>query len=674
MIYESLVVLVWFALMTLIGVGPALTLLPRSEKQFVYACGIAPALGFALVGIAGFPMVRHVAPVNVWAFPFAGLLVASSLALLVLWWRNVARAVALGAQARALIVPILIFLICYLLLVSPLAVKGIEYALFRSNPSDAFVYMSLGETTRVADWATIERGAEFTQNNWRGITELAGVSPTSLFSARFIGLSFSLNNPILLAWFASLAQIPIYHVFYAYNLLALACALPLTLVIGKHLRLPRWLNYFGGAVIVLGFWARYILETDASGEIASLPLLMLTVFAWIEIEANAARVTRGNALLFGLGFAAAFCFNFPILALLLGGMGLYYLTALVRRQTTFQKLFGLAIPFALAIVILFFTGQLDYIAGNTVRGLNSVSGQAAFSDYVISMLEQDQLSALWGMPRDLLWGDLPLRLQQVFLRPLALLLGFLMTGLALTTVWFARQGEQNSADRIMGAIVSAGLLLFGYFFWRSNDHAAGKVLTYAFPYLFWTALLGYKYVPPGPRAAVRWGITLLLAVWLCVQVLMSVYLPYSLPVRDIFRAGNRFKNEALNAQPLLTTLDHVKPARLLVDVPRDEDWMFAYYVMFIFAKYRPYFQSGVIVDNNVTFQNLWFTEMDAAPDYAVILKKVDYIGPMQLGQPMAVTQDLILYRVTNQDVSLWRTQEKVLQQREADKPLFTTLQ
>ena len=77
MIAEALGTFACFLLLTLIGFGPALVLLPSGQKRVVYALGIAPTLGLAMVGLLGFSLLRYVAPVRVWAWPFVCLLYTS---------------------------------------------------------------------------------------------------------------------------------------------------------------------------------------------------------------------------------------------------------------------------------------------------------------------------------------------------------------------------------------------------------------------------------------------------------------------------------------------------------------------------------------------------------------------------------------------------------------------
>src|SRR5258708_26575357 len=106
----------------------------------------------------------------------------------------------------------------------------------------------------------------------------------------------------------------------------------------------------------------------------------------------------------------------------------------------------------------------------------------------------------------------------------------------------------------------------------------------------------------------------------------------------------------------------------------EAEWSFAYYDMYAFSRYPAYFQSGLIVDNKLQAQNMWLQTMNRPPDYAVILKSVDYIGPQHLGTEVAETPDLVLYRLSAQDLAPYKAAEQQLfHQRESETVCFNNV-
>jgi hypothetical protein len=672
MLYESLVVLLTFAVLGIIGAGPALWLSGQRDALWSPALYIAPTLGFAIVTLVGFPLVRFVAPTQVWAIPALLLLAVMSTILAVVFVARYKPAVQ-PVRWQSLALKIAFFVGCFVILALSLAWNGIQYAIYRSNSSDAFVYMSLAETTRIANWSTILNGSLFTRHNLEGLAQLASISPTSLFTARLVALSFVLNNSINLGWIATVANLPVYRVFYAYHLVAFACALPLTIAIAKRAKLHPLLVYLGGAAIVLGFWARYVLETDSTGEISALPLMLLAILAWIAFEERSRPTAITTLVLMGIAVAAIVTVNIPSLTVLIGGMAIYYLVALIQRTRTIRQVLTMAGPFFVALLVLICTGQLDYLFGNTLRGFGSVAGQANFRGIAVEMMRADPVATLWGLPRDVLFGDAR-RLIRLPLEGLALIFGLLMTAALLATCVFALRNKQAVVDRVLVSVVLAGLALFGFFLLAGSDHVAGKALTFVFPILMLTPLLLTNYASRFLTSRRQRILVGFFSVWLGLQILLSFYIPYSPTVNGVFQEGNERKENSYELAPILTELDQANPSLLVVDVPRGKDWTFAYYAMFAFAKYRPYFLSGLVVDNNTQFQNLWLRELDGIPDYAIVARNTDYIASHQLGTPIASTSDLVLYKLNTGSSAVFLEQLETNKEENAKKPLFPSLE
>ena len=277
--YSFFLILIW---LTIIGVGPIVWLIPPARSAR-YALALAPAMGLAIISLAAFPLVRYMAPVQAWAWPASVGLALFSLALVTLDWRQHPQRYGALRGWRSYAPVIVCLLLCTLVVASPILVFGIQYRIFRTNPSDAFYYMSLAETLRVANWPTLLGGLQL-QNNQIGLAALANVSPTALFSARFILDPLALNKMAALAWLAEVARLPVTRAYYLQHLLSLAIAPPVVFVIAGQLTQSRVLKLLVSAAVALGFWATWVLEMDAGYELSALPLALLFVAAWIELE------------------------------------------------------------------------------------------------------------------------------------------------------------------------------------------------------------------------------------------------------------------------------------------------------------------------------------------------------------------------------------------------------
>ena len=98
-----------------------------------------------------------------------------------------------------------------------------------------------------------------------------------------------------------------------------------------------------------------------------------------------------------------------------------------------------------------------------------------------------------------------------------------------------------------------------------------------------------------------------------------------------------------------------------MQTPPPLDWRFRVYVNFAFAKYQPYFQSGVVADNSNTTPVFFAGQLSRIPDYVVIAKHDDYMESGQLGERLATSKNLRLYRVTTTDLEAFRRHEPARQ-------------
>lgn len=668
MLNETVAILVCGLLLALMGTGPALWLL-ANEQRFSHRLAVAPALGYALLVIAGFPLSRYVGPVNVWAWPATLAVIAASLLLAGVVWRRQPGARRKIAHPALAIAVVSFFLMCGLVLVSPLLLRGIQYAVFRSNASDAFLYMSLAESLRTATWNTLLQGTAFTRANLDGITRLAQVTPTALFTARFIGVPFLLNKMVILAWAAEIAGTTIPNIYLAHHLLALGVMLPLCFLLGEWLHFPRWLVFAGSGAIVLGFWARFVIETDAGYEISVLPMTLLFVVGWVQLEQSRAAAFSRERLLMAVAAAAIAALYIPIALVAVLAVLLYYGLGLFQRTLPVAAVGRHLVTAGLVLVILGLSGQLDFLVRGWLDLASRAQAERVFPPLVLNLIRAEGPAALWGLPPSLLWGNRSLWIRA----PLNLLasgLGLLFTlALAAGAVMVGRKSVAP-AERITFAVLAAGLLVALGELALDNSRSAGKALTYVYPFLTFGLLvtLGLLnfYLAPSGRALAK----IVVGGWLIATCLGGTYLVLR---RTPDFIGPTDKTEQFDVRPITAYLDRAAPGLLLVDIPRDTTWMFAYYNEFAFGRYPAYFQSGLVIDNGVQYQNLWLQTLTRAPDYAVVAKSRDYIGAEHLGTLVAETRDLALYKIDSTDLQAFQDREALERQQESALAQFPSL-
>jgi hypothetical protein len=666
MLLEALLTLAFLLTLTLLGLGPALWFLRGRVGGLTDALGIAPALGTTIVGLLVFPLARFMGPVETWAIALLLILGAVSLALLFWHYRSFPEEIArLHWQKMALGASFV--LLCCLVLLAPVVVNGIQFAAFRSNPSDSLLYMSLAETMQKVPWAVLLRGADYSQQNLDGLQALARVSPTALFSARMVILPLALSKPAFLAWLAAISNAPVYRLYFVHHLLAVMTCIPLLLVMQKRLQLPTRIRFLGTAALTLGFWMWFILETDAGYEISALPLLFLFVFAWMMLEQERPRVFSKMRLLLAIVGAAIVTFYFPYVALIGVAFVLYYAFVAWQKRTLRPALDHLA-TFSAVIVVLLFTGQLDFYLYNVAYLVVNQNNGIAYPSPVGAVLQANALGGIWGLA---LTEGLP-RLPNLVMRALSWLaqaFGAILTLAFAASAFRSLRPNTPAPARIVIGMTASGILLALYFVVRGNLLLSGKLFGYTFPYLVLGTLLSVKDTQ-GRSGFWKRAVTVVIGVWLGSQIAVAFYLPYAQNVNGVFKMARQNKPHQYDLSAITNSLNARPPQQLLVNIPRAKDWSFAYYAMLVFNAYPAHFQSGIIVDNNTAPQNFWLPPLPQLPDYAVVAKEADYFGAQGLGERVAATQDLVLYRVTTTNLQAIQAQEESIQLSEASKPFF----
>lgn len=681
MILESIAVVFCVLVLSLIGIGPALWIMVSSERPLTFAAGIAPVIGYAVIGLISFPLVRYIGPAHIWAWPVTIGLVIVSLLLVGCDWQRHRQDYTKPFVSLSLLHAGLILTGC-LILGLPMAFMGLQYAVFRTNPSDAFNYMSLAETLRVVGWEVLLGGATISPDNLNGLRALAAASPTALLTSRFVMLPVALNKMAFFAWGMEITSIPVYRFYYAHHLLALAVALPVAVLIGHQLRLMRPFKYLGATAIVFGFWAQFVLDTDAGFETSILPVVLLVIFTWLQLEQEPLQLTSRYRALLALAFAVIVCFYLPLASIIAVAFSCYYGLGVLQKTLSVKHILYHGGTLGLAILLLLLSGQLDFLFKNAVYlGLN-VGGEQRFVPVVFNLIKTSGIAALYGLP-EAVWIPLP-RLVEGLAKLTASGIAMFLTLALISTGTFVALRSAPKPERIVFSILAAGLILAVVAGAAGNYRASGKAFTYVYPYMTFGILLFPKYMKQLFQPLLQKFTLALLGVWLVAQSVMVLYLPATHVLDGVLVPPA--KNENFDLGPIVGYLDTHPPRMLLVTIPRaqiwsdtnpawgQETWDFAYYSMLVFKKYPVYFQSGIIVDNSLQAQNMWLQSLTVSPDYAVILKSVDYIGSKRLGTKVAETAELILYKLDSVDLSLLKDQERILfRQRESESDCYRGL-
>jgi hypothetical protein len=203
-----------------------------------------------------------------------------------------------------------------------------------------------------------------------------------------------------------------------------------------------------------------------------------------------------------------------------------------------------------------------------------------------------------------------------------------------------------------------------------NDRAADKLFTYSAPLVILLGSTGVQYagriLQPHARTATQWAA----AGWLGGTMLLGAALP---PGRGLALMPPASRPEQYDLRAIGPHLPRDGQFEILVNVPRANGWTFPLYVQLALGCQNTYFQSGLVIDNNTDYQNLYFEQLDEVPRYALMLKSADYVGTAGLGELVSETQDLALYRLTTTDLAELQAFDAAARAAEAAKPAFPSL-
>ena len=658
--HQALSPILFVLLLAAIGAGPAYALTRGRPERFFAAAAFAPVLALALVVIAAFPLVRYFAPVENWAWPVTGALLAISLALLFRERAELRR--DLAARGRPLLLAVAFFLTLLAVRSSTIITGGMQHTVFQSQPADAYCYTTLAESLRRVPWPQFLAGADLAKT--AEAEKLALLSPTALYTARTALMPLRYNLMALEAYGAVVTGLETYKFYYPFNLAMVALLLPVTLLWAHRLRLPAPWMLAAGTVSLFGFWPQMLMQVDALGQVLAGLLALVIAYVTASLLVADGGVRWANIALLTLLLAALGCCYTefaPSLALALA----LPLGFAVKEDRRAWKIAALCVAGGLAAVALIAaSGQLDWIIRYHRYRAAEIAGETA-THLLGPVVQSGVATAIFGLfpitraldRTPVLW---PLALAlMVFTAALAVLFAIDVGGVLF-------RGKDPFARMLVSAVVTP-LAAYTLLLLLQRNYSAVKALMFAVPFLpaALTAAFARSRESRPALIAGRPLATAVCALWVALQLTVGAAglraeSHAKLMLADLM-AGNSVKKESYDLRAITKKLDEVKPAALLVHAPAPLDWRFRVYVNFAFAKYQPYFQSGVTVDNSNTTPVFFAGKLERVPDYVVIAKRDDYMETEHLGEPLATSKNLRLYRVTTTDIEAFRRHEPVHQ-------------
>ncbi len=660
---------IWILALAIVGLGPSCWVC-RSLKSPALVVPAAVPLGHALTLLLAFPLYRFVGPVKAWALPAFVVLALASGILCILSWRWLAQCLrpryisgnawwmaGLGVLALALALPSLR--------------GGLQYAAFRSNPSDAFVYMTEAETVRTTSRALLAAGAPFHPGNMDAVLELGRACPSALFSARFTQHAAQLNYTGAFAWASELCRIPVHRMFQPYGL---TCCLALyggvfclMLIAGAGPMLAS----LAGAAAAGGYWSRWVIELDSHGQLAGIPLLVLAVALWAGTEEARGGLWSTGRIALGIVCASLATAYAPLVLPLAAAMVCFHGGQLIGSPSRRDRFWLHGATFLFAVAALAFTLQADNAVAimrhALFQGATVLPGSVAPDGELLAL---DPLATVWGFPRRALLPSI----ENPWLRRLGSW-SALAAGLAccIGVVVFAIRATRKGAgvERMLLVLCACGLGIALVSVVTNSPRSAIKSFTFTQPFLVVALALGLSALRLPLRG--RWAEA---STWVAAAVLLGQFafgslLPHLPRPAGVFALSERFKREDFETRPFEKFLDRQGPnANLVLCVPRDQDWPFAIYNLVAFGRYTPRVATGLVLDNSLTPRNL-YPDPHVPTGAGLLLAKrtSDCARAPGLDVPIEETRSLALFAVSSDVAPALAEAERRYRDAEAAKPL-----
>jgi len=323
---------------------------------------------------------------------------------------------------------------------------------------------------------------------------------------------------MMLAWTSYISQVPIYRFEYGFSALSFILTFGPAFCFALLMGVRPGYSFLLALAVCVGFWAQFVLDIRAVSQINSVPVILLLALFFSRIEFNRDSIALGERFLLAITIVAL-TFLYPeILPMTALAVAIYFGACFFWKQcslrTTAWHLLSIAIV-VLGIVPVasflgrFFTHQMIYAA----------TGQNTWHEAYFAWLYSNTLTGLWGLSH--LSYDRPILLQTIMVL-IGLILSLLLILAVISEVLLMGKRKQILPATSIGiSFVLAAIIQFLYLFFQDQLWAAGKGLSYGYPFIM--IATGAYGLTMCKERTFRWHVTLqritksVIVVWLVIQ-------------------------------------------------------------------------------------------------------------------------------------------------------------
>ena len=647
-----LLCLLGLVLLSGVGFGPSLHLVSKQNSRRVStALFISPAIGLAIIALIAYPLFLNSIPLDRVLVPLTVIPLGFSGTLLIIDIRA-HRSEYSKLLSRKNSLYLAVFGVVFFLLVIPAYVGGDQYRYWQSTPADARNYWS---------WTYFVQHIPFRDHN---ISNPDMVQNAIQFNPGLMA-AFSSNGaaaPVRivveqpLAWLCLLFNIPIYEFYYYFKLLAALITFFTALAVAKRFNLPPGYSLSLGIILATGFWTWYVIDIDALSHVYTLPLGMLFIFAWVQLEEEnpTKRISR-QRLLFSLSFSALLGYYPEIIPLIIIALALYYGKYFFDfpGRSSLKRIEGVFITLGItAVLVLPSLGQMindlihqTYYAASLPSNVNVNYYYSWF--YTREMLTRQ----IWG----LYYYDSQAPIITLVLTAITLVLGvILIAGVLRSAIKQETSAKTSLISALFVAFWGSGLAIYIV----GNNWVAGKAIAMGYTFTF-VALFFFMHSVISDqriRRVIRLIPAISLLTWSMLQFAIPVirakhfandqefenYVPLQSPIGDIV--------------PVINYL-HQNPAELLVSYFQPN--LSSYFSpvtnigweMMLSDQFRHYTMRG-FTSAYISGPIQYWQDIDEAPSHLLFDSEENYLQALGVGTQISVLDTpMRLYSVTPEELN-----------------------
>ena len=656
MIWQMIASLLTFSFYTFIGLGPLLWVggsNPLNQISAGSKLAIASAFGLTLVAFISHPLYRFVAPVDVFALPVLLMLMGLSGLLIYLYRDRIGPLLTKDSLGLLLVI-----VLTWTGFASIFLANGNEAHLFGINADDSLVYLTIAESTLSVPWQTLWDG--YLPISSRESAAIVAHSPSGMYAARYVvKIPIRMSTIIDIGWYSHVTGIALERSLYSFAMSIYLVVAGFFYGVCSIAKTKPIAAILVALASVFGFWPWMISSHDSYSQLQLLPVLGLMIVFWHFGQMGKwprFQAYLGIALCYATAVVVYIEFTFALMAI---AVALGVATSWLK----YSPIEGGRIVLAAVgggVLFLLFSGQLIHAIDSLlhqfvyVMGRPSTSGGNLLEAYLLKSPHDVIAGTLWL--RDLIQEITPYRKFVGSIISIVAAIGVLLA--TISVILSVVRSREPLPVLMVSAYLGAFSIACFALAYKGDTYAFLKM--YAGPFSFSLVVAG---------AAVHWGrkslkiIPSSRAAGIFLIVFQLTHGIYALD-RDLRHGGSvhitRSKVGAYPIGKIVAALDDEKVKNLIVYVPPKgrKEWWHSAYLMLALREYKPFFQSGYLVDNNQSRLFHSFIEPPKNPEFLLISVSDDYF--LEIGKERMIWQidGLRLYRVSGLQPSLFSYRTK----------------